>query len=201
MFDKSSIHIRLAAVAVAAMILVSSAANVKRSASVRSAPAKNKALLGPSEKQYQTCLSPITTYKTPAYGGHGGGHFDDTHYIPIGAKVRKIGIRSGSRIDKISYYTQYTSYHHGGNGGGYREMSLGSTEKVTSVHVCWAHHRSIRIFYIRFRTNWGRQLYGGRGTRYCATATIPADKVFVGLYGRRGNAIDSIGFLYRHPVC
>ena len=90
-----------------------------------------------------------------------------------------------------------TTLTHGGNGGTYSSLNLGSNEYVTSAYLCQGkYNNSTRIFHARFTTNLGRTLAGGTTTDNCVTRTAPPGWQIAGFHGRSGNEVDKVGFIF-----
>ena len=155
----------------------------------------------PSSKQAATCLPQLQFVRTASYGGTQGFNFDDTNSLRYNERVSKIGIRTASRVDRMEFTTQFGIYGHGGRGGQYKSLALGSREKIVRIDLCWDFFISVRIFYVKFYTNLGKNLEGGVRTSNCATINIPGDRVVVGMYGKSGSEIDRVGFVHRLPLC
>jgi hypothetical protein len=132
------------------------------------------------------------------FGGPHGGYFDDVDSVPWGAQATAISLRAGSRVDQVGVtLSNGTTLSHGGTGGTYASLTLGSTEYVTSAYLCRAEYNShTRVFYARFTTNLGRTLAGGSTTSDCTTVTAPAGWQIAGFHGRSGDEVDKIGFIY-----
>jgi hypothetical protein len=136
------------------------------------------------------------------FGGPHGDYFDDVDSVPVGGgatgSVTAVFLRSGSRVDQVGV-TLGTgiTLAHGGTGGTYASLTLGSDEYLTSAYLCRAQHQGhTRIFAIRFTTNLGRTLAGGSTTSDCVTRTAPSGWAILGFHGRAGDEVDKIGFIY-----
>ena len=147
------------------------------------------------------CLPHVEFVRTPTYGGPDGYDFDDTSALRYNERIHKIGIRSLSTINKIEFSTQFNIYGHGGGGGGYRTMNLGSREKIAKIEICWGPDSSIQVFFVKFDTNFGKSIQGGTRTNTCATTHIPSDRVVVGMYGNSAAEMHRIGFVHRLQLC
>ena len=134
-------------------------------------------------------------FSAGTYGGGGGGSFNE---LPnnCGAVVRRIRIRSGSRIDAIQVTYRYSNgqEHTGGYFGG-----RGGSEHVIDVNVSGG-ERIVGIFgrsgggvdRLGFVTNKGRIFgpYGG-----CGGGPFTVNSCLLrGIFGRSGSRIDAIGF-------
>ena len=107
-------------------------------------------------------------------------------------------MRSNARVDQVGVtLSNGTKLTHGGTGGSFSSLTLGSTEYVSSAYLCQAKHNNhTRVFYAKFTTNLGRTLAGGRTTSTCTTRTAPAGWQIAGFTGRSGSEVDKIGFIY-----
>jgi hypothetical protein len=132
------------------------------------------------------------------HGGPHGGYFNDINRVKWGAQATSISLRAAERVDQVGLtLSDGTTLTHGGTGGSYSSLALGSTEYVTSANLCQAKHKGhTRIFYAKFTTNQGRTLAGGTTTDACVTRTAPAGWQIAGFHGRSGDAVDKIGFIY-----
>lgn len=132
------------------------------------------------------------------FGGPHGTNFNDINQLPAVPKVNKVFLRAGSRVDRLgAILSDSTTLAHGGTGGSYRELMLGTGEYVQSLNVCSGKKDGhTRIFYARYTTSTGRTLSGGSSTSDCATFIAPAGKAIVGFHGRSGDEIDKTGVIY-----
>ena len=135
-----------------------------------------------------------------AFGGGGGGSFNE---LPdnCGAIVRRIVVRSGSRVDAIqitykkSNGQDYTGSRRGGSGGGEDtiEIDVDGGERLIGVFG----RSGSRVDMLGFVTNKGRIFgpYGG-----CGGGDFTVSSCLVrGIFGRAGSEIDSIGFHCSNP--
>ncbi|HKT00005.1 MAG TPA: jacalin-like lectin [Rugosimonospora sp.] len=132
------------------------------------------------------------------FGGPHGDYYDDIDSVPAGARATTLGLRSGSRVDQMNLtLSNGTTLSHGGTGGTAQTLTLGSGEYVVSAYLCEAQYNShTRIFYAKFTTNLGNTLSGGTTTSDCVTRTAPSGWQIAGFWGRSGDAVDKIGFIY-----
>jgi endonuclease/exonuclease/phosphatase family metal-dependent hydrolase len=132
------------------------------------------------------------------FGGPHGDYFDDVDSVTRGAQATAISLRSGSRVDQVGVTLgNGTTLTHGGTGGTYTSLTLGSTEYVTQAYLCRDQYNShTRIFYAKFTTSLGRTLAGGSTTSDCTTFTAPGGWQIAGFHGRSGDDVDKIGFIY-----
>ncbi|KAG6833082.1 hypothetical protein H0H87_011493 [Tephrocybe sp. NHM501043] len=145
-------------------------------------------------------------------GGENGNAFNDvptalsTSTLP---KLTSLTIRSGERVDAVSYTTQYAdgstkTLSHGGTGGTATTLALGTGEHVVQVQTCTGvHSDTTRVFYVSFVTNLGRNLNGGVITSSCFNSTIPTDAGARGaqwglgsFWGRSGDEVDRLGAIW-----
>ena len=139
-------------------------------------------------------------FSAGTFGGGGGGAFNE---LPnnCGGTVRRIMIRSGSRLDSIqvtyrlSSGQDYTGPHHGGTGGGLHtiDIDIDGGERVIGV----LGRSGSAVDQVGFVTNRGRIFgpYGG-----CGGGPFTVNSCHIrGIFGRSGSRIDSIGFFCSHP--
>lgn len=138
-----------------------------------------------------------TIKTTETYGGGGGTAFSFIEtmdeYFPS-----KIAIRTGTRVDNVSFtYPSGTAYV-GGSGGTYKELTLEEGEYISSMEVSKAKKSlfgTYRISYVKFTTNYGRTLEGGTpGDIY--TFTAPEGYALAGVHGFYADEIDRLGAIY-----
>ncbi len=152
-----------------------------------------------------------TTTTTTCYGGHGGTPFDDGCNVGI---LSGIALRAGNLVDGISLFYRDTNTDiydnnndikksYGGEGGEEQFLFLCLDEYVTHIEVGW---NSKYVTSLLFRTNRNRTLgpCGGNGGLFlggsCSgshTITAPQGQMLVGIKGRQGIYLDSIGFHFR----
>jgi len=132
------------------------------------------------------------------FGGPHGNYFNDVDRVAPGAKATEISLRANKRVDQVGVtLNDGTRLTHGGTGGSYSSLTLGSTEYVSSVYLCREKQDGrTRVFYAKFTTNLGRTLAGGTITGDCVTRTTPAGRQIAGFHGRTGDEVDKIGFIY-----
>jgi endonuclease/exonuclease/phosphatase family metal-dependent hydrolase len=132
------------------------------------------------------------------HGGPHGDYFNDITSVPEGAQATAVSLRAAKRVDQVGVtLSNGTTLTHGGSGGTYSSLTLGSNEYVTSAYLCQAkHNNKTRIFYAKFTTNLGRALAGGSTTDNCVTRTAPPGWQIAGFHGRSGDEVDKVGFIY-----
>jgi hypothetical protein len=132
------------------------------------------------------------------FGGPHGTCFNDVNNIPNNPAVNIIGIRTGGRVDQVNIMlTNGTWLTHGGYGGTYHYLTLGSGEYLKSVKLCSGQKDGqTRIFYTKFTTSTGRTLEGGSTTSNTVTYTAPTGWQIVGFHGRSGTELDKMGVIY-----
>lgn len=144
----------------------------------------------------------------PVGGPHGDPYNDLATALssPSGVlKLTAITIRSGSRIDAVSYSLAFpdgtlTTIVHGGTGGSADTLVLGSGERIVQVKACSAQYQGdTRVFYISFTTSAGKSLSGGVETGDCSTQSVPTEAGaegkawgLVGSWGRSGDEVDRL---------
>jgi len=132
------------------------------------------------------------------FGGPHGTSYSDVNSLPANPIVSIVGIRSGSRVDQISFMLNNGNWlAHGGYGGTYKSLTLNQGEYVKSSTFCSGKYSGkTRIFYTKFTTSTGRILEGGKTTSSSVTYTAPAGWQIVGFHGRGGTNIDKAGVIY-----
>jgi hypothetical protein len=151
----------------------------------------------PISVKFAWSTNPAYTF-SEQHGGPHGDYFNDITSVPEGAQAAAISLRAGSRVDQVGVtLSNGTTLTHGGNGGTYSALTLGSNEYVTSAYLCQAkHNNGTRIFYARFTTNLGRTLAGGSATDNCVTRTAPPGWQIAGFTGRSADEVDKLGFIF-----
>jgi hypothetical protein len=151
----------------------------------------------PAYTKFQYNLS-NTLRLSDQFGGPHGTGYNDVNWIPANPVVNIVGIRTGSRVDQVNIrLTNGTWLTHGGYGGNYQYLTLGTGEYIQSVTMCSGkYNNSTRVFYIKFTTNTGRTLAGGSTTGSSVTYTAPAGWQIVGFHGRSADALDKMGVIY-----
>jgi len=137
-------------------------------------------------------------------GGDGGSSFDDKEemkfdlYRSKPRSVRKVVLRSGTRVDRVALeYSDGRSVGHGGSGGSERVLTLGTDEHVNQYEMCVDKHKgSKRVFYLKLRTNKGHEVVGGKKDGSCSSGTYTGKHLF-GFHGRSGENVDALGFYFR----
>ncbi|WP_405818586.1 jacalin-like lectin [Streptomyces sp. NBC_01390] len=137
------------------------------------------------------------------FGGHGGNDFTDAPVARDGNYVSNVTIRTGDRVDQVGLrFRNGTQVTHGGNGGTLHTLNLYNRERVISVEMCASGGDGRRLTYIRFTTDRGRTLSGGRRTGDCVTVGLPRDAdhtMIGGFHGAAGANVDRLGFIYTGP--
>ena len=150
--------------------------------------------------QLQIQQSSGCEFSAGTFGGGGGGSFNEL-YDNCRATIRRIIIRSGSRLDSIqvtyrlSTGQDYTGERRGGTGGSEQkiEIDVDGGEQVIGVFG----RSGGEVDQLGFVTNKGRIFgpYGG-----CGGGSFTVNSCLVrGIFGRAGKRIDSIGFSCSHP--
>ncbi|KAG7448354.1 mannose-binding lectin [Guyanagaster necrorhizus] len=154
-------------------------------------------------------LSSSLRLSDPAGGPH-GDPFNDIATSLSGdvPTLTSITIRSGSRVDAVSYDLAYpggstSTVYHGGTGGDDNTLSLGDGEYITQITACSAKYNDhTRVFYLALTTNAGTVLEGGVATDDCLTTVVPTDAGsggewgLVGFWGRSGDETDRLGGIW-----
>ena len=134
------------------------------------------------------------------FGGQGGTAFIE---LPdnSGGVVRRILVRSGSRIDaiqvtyRLSNGQDFIGPHHGGSGGSEHtvDIDVDGGERIIGVFG----RSGSRVNMLGFVTNRGRIIgpYGECG----GEPFIVNSCLFRGIFGRKGSEVNSIGFVCSNP--
>ncbi|CUA72847.1 putative protein Mb0912 [Mycobacterium bovis AF2122/97] [Rhizoctonia solani] len=132
------------------------------------------------------------------YGGPHGTWFNDLPLIPPSPKLAHIALCGDKRLDAINItLTSGQIFGHGGSGGDCYLLPLAPQQYITSIKLCWDKKDGhTRIFYARVTVNEGRTVRAGTITKDCATTRAPNGYGVVGTYGRAGDEIDRLGFIY-----
>ena len=141
--------------------------------------------------------------ETPAWGGSGGGPFDDVDlgtYIQRKMRIAEIGLRGGNRVDRLTVtYTdaadQRTTVSHGGDGGS-DKGSLKLIEGETIVKV--AGRSGLRLDQVTFTSSQERSLTAGvdSGGSPFGAWEVPQGSFVMGFKGRSGKEIDALQVIY-----
>ena len=135
-------------------------------------------------------------FKSPQYGGSGGGAFNDLKSYPDIVGIRGLRIRSGNQVDSIqaTYLLRYGNTiegpKHGGYGGSEHSFTLGEGEVLTGME---GKTNGMLVDQLTFHSNWGRK-YGPYG-RTGRTLFKVEGTAFVAFFGRSGNLLDAIGVM------
>lgn len=113
-------------------------------------------------------------------------------------KPNKIFLRGGSRLDGITLsLTSGQNHTHGGTGGNPVELPLSEDEFWTQTKLCQGKRNGhTRIFYLQATTSAGNQLEAGTATDECEDFRAPQGWQVIGFYGRDGDELDRLGFIY-----
>jgi hypothetical protein len=135
--------------------------------------------------------------RTSTVGGRGGEPFTDG--VVSGAFISEVYIFSGDYVDAIQI--QYIlpdgrkelGTRHGGPGGRRNVFRLDSDEYIVGLSIKYGEH----IDSLRIHTNkHTSSSYGGNGGNRRSRADIPSGSQAIGLTGRSGEFLDSIGLVY-----
>ncbi|MCR5823637.1 MAG: endonuclease/exonuclease/phosphatase family protein [Lachnospiraceae bacterium] len=140
-----------------------------------------------------------TVKTSDTFGGGGGTYFTFLEEMD-GQLPRSISIRTGNRVDSVTFNYPHGSARVGGNGGSEKIFVLNDGEYLTSVTLCKAKKSlfgTYRISYISFTTNFGRTVSGGTWSENNSyTYTAPEGYAIAGLQGFAGDEIDRLGCIY-----
>ncbi|KAL4929168.1 endonuclease/exonuclease/phosphatase family protein [Aspergillus undulatus] len=136
------------------------------------------------------------------YGGPHGTWFNDLTNLSsstsTSSKPTEITISGNERLDSLSItLTDGTTFTHGGDGGTPTSLTLTDGENWTSTRLCQGKHNAhTRIFYISITTDAGNVLSVGTETEECVTYEAESGFGVLGAWGRSGDEIDMLGFVY-----
>ncbi|MEZ4454091.1 MAG: Vps62-related protein [Nannocystaceae bacterium] len=136
------------------------------------------------------------------HGGGGGSSFDDSSKLTLYQTLRRISIRSGSRVDQVEMVlSDGTTLRHGGTGGTAQPvLDIPASDALVRVELCLgSKDGSDRVFWIKFTTREGRTLEGGVKTDKLRVIEVPDNFTAIGMYGRCGSEFDRFGLLMRVP--
>ncbi|KAB5589539.1 Arsenite transporter [Ceratobasidium theobromae] len=137
--------------------------------------------------------------KSESLGSHHHGiKFNDIKGIPANARLLTIELRGKARLDGINLIlASGEKFTHGGQGGKLESMTLFNNEFITLVKLCQGQKDGhTRIFYAEVRATTGRTIKAGTETDDCKAIIAPNGLGVVGAFGRSGNEIDRLGFIY-----
>jgi hypothetical protein len=137
--------------------------------------------------------------RSARFGGSGGTHFDDERQLPLAPKVERIVIRSGDRVDRVEMHLAGgTALVHGDDdGGSERTLTLDPGDTVRRLEVTLGRKsNSTRVFSVRFVTDGGKVLAGGKPTADLHVIEAPPGWHLVGLHGKCGDEVDALGGLF-----
>lgn len=138
-----------------------------------------------------------TIKTTETYGGGGGTAFSFINTMDEDFPS-KIAIRTGTRVDNVTFTYPQGMATVGGSGGTYKELTLQEGEYVTTMQVSKAKKSlfgTYRISYVKFTTNYGRSLEGGTPSDIY-TFTAPEGYALAGVHGFYADEIDRLGAIY-----
>ncbi|KAB8239285.1 hypothetical protein ETB97_007095 [Aspergillus alliaceus] len=132
------------------------------------------------------------------FGGPHGTWFNDLSSIPSSPKPSKISLKGANRVDSVGLtLTSGQDYTHGGTGGTAAELTLANDEYWTQAKLCQGKYNDhTRIFYLLATTSMGKTVSTGKTTGDCKDFTAPHGWQIVGFYGRDGDEVDQLGFVY-----
>ncbi|ESK89193.1 endonuclease exonuclease phosphatase [Moniliophthora roreri MCA 2997] len=140
-------------------------------------------------------LSDTVRLSDPIAGGPHGDPFTDLPSLNPVKRLSSVTIRAGDRVDAVSINGGTA---RGGSGGTASTLTLGSNERVTQVTGCTGKKSDTsRVFYVKFTTDTGKVLEGGKSTSDCQTVNAPDDGWgLVGFWGRSGDEVDRLGIVW-----
>ncbi|POM78639.1 Hypothetical protein PHPALM_3808 [Phytophthora palmivora] len=141
-------------------------------------------------------------YVGPEFGGPHGYHYSDVDKVRSGHKVTAVTLHTGDRVDSVQLDFmgqdgKMDFFHHGGKGGEKKILWLVEGEYITNIEVHWGkHRRHTRVVYMKFTTNLGNTLEGGRTTDNVGTDSAKEGYQLGGFVGRSGNELDMVGAIW-----
>jgi len=141
-----------------------------------------------NEYSYDPANPKTVPYATLLYGGTGGDRFQDQQALTTWGSPSSLQLKSGSLLDNIMLSASGNS--HGGSGGG-SPVTI-STNGLQAIRI----HSGADVDALEFKVNnqWS-QRYGGSGGS-ASTINVPSDATLIGIYGKSGTLVDSIGFIF-----
>ncbi|KAI9039720.1 endonuclease/exonuclease/phosphatase family protein [Aspergillus affinis] len=135
------------------------------------------------------------------FGGPHGSWFNDMSSLPTSdthSKPTNILLRGANRLDGVTLtLASGQNSTHGGSGGDLVELNLNEDEYWTETTLCQGKHNNhTRIFYLQMTTSAGNELEIGTQTEDCEEFKAPQGWQVVGFYGRDGDEVDQLGFIY-----
>jgi hypothetical protein len=132
------------------------------------------------------------------FGGPTGTWYNDLSLIPQTPKIASITARGASRLDALSFsLADGIVLSHGGTGGTASSLALAANEFVTQAQLCEGQYNgNARIFSVKMTTSAGRTVQAGTSTNDCLVSSAPAGWQIVGMFGRDGDEMDQLGFIY-----
>ncbi|PLB45316.1 endonuclease/exonuclease/phosphatase family protein [Aspergillus steynii IBT 23096] len=135
------------------------------------------------------------------FGGPHGTWFNDMPSLPNSktqSKPSNILLRGANRLDGVTLtMASGKNYTHGGTGGDLVKLALNEDEYWIQSTLCQGKHNNhTRIFYLQAVTSVGNKLEVGTQTDDCQEFRAPQGWQVVGFYGRDGDELDQLGFIY-----
>lgn len=133
----------------------------------------------------------------PEFGGPHGDDFDDSNGFDD-EMIESIKIRSGRRVDRVEFKTNYQTFSHGGDGGGERTLDLDlNLNETIKEYMAWTGKRSGKttLFRVVFKTSEGRSIGGGGETDHYHYFKVPEGFVAYGMHGRSGKSLNKMGLV------
>lgn len=135
-----------------------------------------------------------------AFGGEYGTWFNDLNELSKlqDATVSSITLRGAERLDAVELkLASGQTLSHGGSGGTAQSLTLSAGEKLNDATLCRGEKDGkTRVFYAEFRTTTGRSISAGEKTSDCVNRPANQGRGIVGFFGRSGDNIDKLGFVY-----
>ncbi|POM67931.1 Hypothetical protein PHPALM_15970 [Phytophthora palmivora] len=145
---------------------------------------------------------PPGAYLGKTFGGPHGKDFSDSGMVKSGQKVLSVSIRSHKRVDAVSLNIvnpsgEETTLYHGGNGGEMNTTALAEGEHITDIEANWGKELGhTRVKYIKFTTNLGKIIEGGRHTDSVGVDNAKEGYQLGGFVGRSGDEVDMVGAIW-----
>ncbi|OWY99866.1 hypothetical protein PHMEG_00029058 [Phytophthora megakarya] len=141
-------------------------------------------------------------YVGPEAGGPHGHVFSDVDQVKPDQRVLQLKLNANDRVDALDLKIELPAKHttsliHGGRGGYPKTLYLAKGEHIVAME--WhtgKHYGRTRVKYIKFTTDLGNSVEGGRKTGSVWTDIAKKGYQLGGFVGRSGTEIDQIGAIW-----
>ena len=133
-------------------------------------------------------------------GGNGGGEFTFTGRDK-GATLKKIGVAVGEwQIKAVQAEMTDGRVETFGKGGPFQEFTFEPTDRITKLSL-WGNGKGTRLGGIKIWTSSGREFFAHMKNSLPTEHSIDVGSgICLGLEGRSGLDIDSMGFLFINDI-